>query len=312
MIEILVPALGLLLGLALLVRGSDFFVDGAKAVGGAFGMSPFAIGVLIVGFGTSLPEFASSFAAAMGGATDVAIANVIGSNITNILLIVGLATFIGGALHIKQNLLTSELPVFAIATIHVVFALRDGILDRLESLLLLGTFCAYLWYLFVESRHEDGVERRGEGRVSPRHIGLLAGGLVLLIVGAKISVDMIEQLGVVLAIPAGLISITVLAIGTSLPELMVTVRSAIKKEHEVAIGNIFGSNAFNALFVLSVPGLLRPLQADMLTMELGLPIMIAASLILFVAGLSRRVHRWEGFMMLAFFAFFIAKLTVYL
>lgn len=312
MLEIIIPTLSLILGLAILVRGADYFVDGAKAIGSAFGMSAFAVGVLIVGFGTSLPEFASSFAAVLNGATDVAIANVVGSNITNILLIVGLATCIGGALHVKQNLLTSELPVFAIATLHVVFSLRDGTLDRLEALLLLCTFFAYLWYLFVESRKGEKQRSEGEKRVHTRHITLLVGGLTLLIVGATISVDMIEQLGVVLNVPGGLISITVLAIGTSLPELMVTVRSAFRNEHEVAIGNIFGSNVFNALFVLGVPGLLTPLVADQITMELGLPIMVAASLILFIAGLSGRVHRWEGLMMLAFFVFFIAKLTVYL
>jgi cation:H+ antiporter len=310
--EIIIPILGLLVALAVLVRGADVFVDGATALGGALGMSSFAIGVLIVGFGTSLPEFASSFAAVLQGSTDIAIANVVGSNITNVLLIVGLTTIIGGAIYIKQDLLKTELPVFFIATTHVVFSLRDGVIDRLESVLLLGTFAAYVWYLFVESRNgtSEGQDQRPPIRM--QSIGFIIGGLAALILGAKISVDMIERLGEALSIPVGLISITVLAIGTSLPELFVSVRAALRKEVDLAIGNIFGSNAFNALFVIGIPGLLMPLTADTITMELGLPVMIAASLILVIAGLSTRIMRWEGIMMLMFFAFFIAKLTVYL
>jgi cation:H+ antiporter len=309
--EILIPIIGLILGLVVLVRGADIFVDGATSIGRSLGMSQFIVGVLIVGFGTSLPEFASSFAAALGGATDIAIANVIGSNITNVLLIVGLTTIIGGTLYIKQDLIQTELPVFFIATTHVVFSLRDGVIDRLEAALLLSTFGAYVWYLLAQSGDKDG-DGAARPPIRMHSIGYIIGGLAALIVGAKISVNMITELGELLAIPVGLISITVLAIGTSLPELFVSVRAALRNELDLAIGNIFGSNAFNALFVLGIPGILMPLQADTITMELGLPVMIAASLILVIAGLSRRIMRWEGIMMLMFFAFFIIKLAVYL
>ncbi len=310
--EILISVIGLIISLGVLIRGADLFVDGAKSLGGAFGMSAFAIGVLIVGFGTSLPEFATSLLAAMNGMTEITIANVVGSNITNILLIVGITTLVGGAIYVKQDLLQSELPVFFIATTHVIFSLRDGIIDRLEAFLLLGTFAAYVWYLLVESRKGAEDERGANTPIKRESIGYVIGGLAALIVGALFSINMIERLGAALSVPVGLVSITVLAIGTSLPELFVSVRAAMKKELDLAIGNIFGSNVFNLLFVLGIPGVIVPLRADTITMELGVPVLIAASLILFVTGLSKRIMRWEGIMMLMFFGFFMIKLSAFL
>lgn len=314
--EIALWSLGLLASLFILVRGADAFVDGAKEAGASFGLSKFIIGVLIVGFGTSLPEFASSFAAALKGATDIAIANVVGSNITNILLIVGLTSFFGGTIIIRQDLIRTELPVFFIATTHFIVSLWDGVIDQVESLLLLGTFAAYVWYLVTKPEEHEGsevVETASERtKVTLRSVLLIVGGLVALLIGAKFSVDMIENIGGALAVPVGLISITVLAIGTSLPELFVSVRAALKKEHELAIGNIFGSNAFNALFVIGVPGVLAPLTADTIVMQLGIPVLLASSAILFVSGLSKRIMRWEGVMLLIFFAFFMAKLSAFL
>lgn len=141
-------AIFLAVALFVLVRGADLFVVGAKQMGASLGMSKFAIGVLIVGFGTSLPELASSIAAALEGATEIVIANVVGSNITNILLVVGILATLGGRISIKRDLIKTELPIFFIATAHFLAVVYDGYVDRLEAVLLLGTFCAYMWYLF--------------------------------------------------------------------------------------------------------------------------------------------------------------------
>ena len=148
----------LLVSLFVLIRGADVFVVGAKQMGASLGMSKFAIGVLIVGFGTSLPELASSIAAALEGATAIVIANAVGSNITNILLVVGVLAAIGGRISIKRDLIKTELPIFFIATAHFLAVIYDGVVDRLEGILLMGTFAAYMWYLFVEAREEDSVE----------------------------------------------------------------------------------------------------------------------------------------------------------
>jgi len=311
MFEIIIPTLTLILAIFLLIKGADAFVDGAKQIGLSMGMSSFAIGVFIVGMGTSLPEFTSSLIAVLRGETAIVVANVVGSNITNILMVVGICSVIGGTILIKQDLLRSELPVFFIASAHFLLALWDGVIDRVEALLLLGTFLAYMWYIFIESRrggeadNEVPIERP---KIKHKSIIQVVLGLAGLLIGAKYSIDMIVHIGDFFSVPVTLISITVLAIGTSLPELFVSIQAIIKKENELSIGNIFGSNAFNMLLVIGVPGLIMPLVADPIVMELGLPVLLAASAIFFVSGLSKRIMRWEGIMMLLFFAFFIVKL----
>ena len=148
----------LVIALFALVRGSGMFVTGAKQVGASLGMSQFTIGVLIIGFGTSLPEFASSVAAAIQGSTEIVVANAVGSNITNILLIVGMLAVVGGGVIIKRDLIKTELPVFFISTTLFVAIVFDGSVDRIEALLLLGTFASYVWYLFVDSGVDDSAE----------------------------------------------------------------------------------------------------------------------------------------------------------
>lgn len=298
-----------------LVRGAGMFVTGAKQVGASLGMSQFAIGVLIVGFGTSLPEFASSVAAALDGSTEIVLANAIGSNITNILLIVGLLAVVGGGVVIKRDLLKSELPVFFTSTTLFVAIVFDGSVDRIEAVLLLGTFAAYVWSLFFEQRSENPdqqSEKSDRPRLEAKSLAYIVTGIVAVLVGANYTVDMVVNIATALSVPLGLVSIGAIALGTSLPELFVSMKSIRDGEAELAIGNIFGSNAFNMLIVVSVPALITPLLADEVVMELGLKILMAASAIFFVTGLAQRVMRWEGLMMLLFFSFFIAKLASFI
>ena len=301
----------LVIALFALVRGSGLFVTGAKQVGSSLGMSQFAIGVLIVGFGTSLPEFASSVAAAISGSTEIVIANAVGSNITNILLIVGTLAVVGGGVIIKRDLLKTELPVFFISTTLFIAIVFDGSVDRIEALLLLGTFAAYVWYLFVESDSEkpaEAMKENNRSRMETKSIVYIVIGVAAVLVGAHYTVEMVVNIATALSVPVGLVSIGAIALGTSLPELFVSLRSIKDGEAELAIGNIFGSNAFNMLIVVSVPALITPLVADEVVMDLGLKILMVASAIFFVLGLARHVMRWEGMMMLLFFLFFVAKL----
>ena len=302
----------LAIALVALVHGAGMFVTGAKQVGAALGMSKFAIGVLIVGFGTSLPEFASSVAAALDGSTEIVIANVVGSNITNILLVVGMLAVVGGGVVIKRDLLKTELPVFFIATTLFIAIVFDGSVDRIEALLLLGTFFAYVWYLFVDSRKDEPVkqaEKTNTPKLEPKSFAYIAIGIAAVLVGAHFTVDMVVKIATAFSVPLGLVSIAAIALGTSLPELFVSLRSIKDGEAELAIGNIFGSNAFNMLIVVSVPALITPLVADEVVMDLGIKILMAASAIFFVTGLAKQVMRWEGLMMLMFFLFFGAKLV---
>lgn len=298
-----------------LIRGADTFVVGAKQMGASLGMSKFAIGVLIVGFGTSLPELASSVAAALNEETAIVIANAVGSNITNILLIVGVLAALGGRIVIKRDLIKTELPIFFISTAHFIAVVYDGTVDRLEGVLLMGTFCAYMWYLFVEAKQEDDVKLAGMSR-RPRlewqSLAFISLGIFFVLVGANYTVEMVINIANALKVPIGLISIAAIALGTSLPELFVSLQALKTGESELAIGNIFGSNAFNMLVVVGLPALIIPLHADEVVMQLGLGILLAASAIFFVNGLARQIMRWEGMMMLLFFAFFMLKLVAFL
>jgi len=303
---------GILIGaLFVLIRGADLFVEGAKRIGAHFGMSSFAIGVLIVGLGTSLPELASSLAAVLAGSTEIVIANAVGSNITNILLIVGILAMLGGPVIIGKNLLKTELPIFTIATIHFVLSVYDGVIDRIEALLLVATLVAYLWYLLSpanDAKDEAKVEVI-RNKPTVKDIVFVITGIAAVLLGAHYTVQMAVNIATGLSVPLGLVSIGAIAIGTSLPELFVSLQAIKNKEVDLAIGNIFGSNAFNILLVVGLPGLIAPLVAGEVVMQLGLMVMVAASMILFVTGLARQIQKWEGVMMLIFFAFFMVKLV---
>ncbi len=303
------------LGAALfvLIRGADMFIDAARDCGQALGMSTFAIGVFIVGFGTSLPELASSLAAALQGTTELVVATVVGSNMTNILLIIGVMAVLAGRVVIQQELLKTELPLFVISQCLLVAVVIDGVVDRIEAVFLLVLFAAYVWYVLVEAKNGDGEADAAKlPKLQLMTMVMMALGLAAVLIGAKYTVTMVVNIATALAVPVGLVSITAVAIGTSLPELFVTLR-AIRAQHtELAMGNIFGSNTFNALVVVGIPGLLIPLTVDSVVMQLGLWYMIAASFMIFVVGLSRQVMRWEGLMMLIFFTFFLFKLSVFM
>ncbi len=315
MIEIAVWSIFLVIALFVLVRGADLFVVGAKQMGASLGMSKFAIGVLIVGFGTSLPELASSIAAVLNGASEIVVANVVGSNITNIFFVVGILAAFSGRIIIKRDLIKTELPVFFIATVQFVAVVYDGTVDRIEALLLLGTFSAYMLYLFGEAKREDSVDLTHVGRrphLEFRSVVFIILGIVAVLLGAKFTIDMVVNIADALNIGKEIVSIFAIAIGTSLPELFVSIQALRTGEAELAIGNIFGSNAFNMLMVVGVPGVIAPLIVGDVVMTVGLPIVIAASLIFFVNGLARQILRWEGIMMLIFFAFFMVKLIAFI
>lgn len=304
-----------------LIKGADLFIEGARQIGIRLGMSAFAVGVLIVGMGTSLPELTASLAAVWSGIPDIVIANAVGSNVTNILLVVGVLAFFGGRIIIHQNLIKTELPIFVISTIHFGASVYDGVVDRIEAVLLLATFGAYLWYIIYESKHDpdgDGVpdnddqtelntKIRQQSIVKPVLISIF--GLIALVAGAKFTIDMAVDIATGLSIPVAFISITAIAIGTSLPELVVTIQAIRNKQTEMGVGNIFGSCAFNMLIVVGLPALIVPQIAAPVVMDLGLAIMLVASAILFVSGLARQIMRWEGLMMLIFFVFFMVKLV---
>ncbi len=305
----------LVISLATLIKGADFFVNGAKSIGLKMGMSPFAIGVIIVGMGTSLPELASSIAAVFQNQTTVVLANVVGSNIANILLIVGVMALLSRKIVIRRDLLKSELPLFVIATAHFLFIISDGVVNKIESFLLLGTFLAYLWYIIKEPPSDIEIsedKKEKENNNIFKSIGIILIGLIGIIAGAHFTVYSSIELASLVGIPLSVVTILGIAVGTSLPELMVSVSAVKSGDADLAIGNIFGSNAINMLLVVGIPALITNLYADEVVMELGVSILLAASVIFFVHGLSRRLMRWEGAMLLLFFIFFVIQLFNYI
>lgn len=318
-----------ILSTAMLVKGADWLIVSAEKIGLALGLSPFIVGVTIVGIGTSFPELISSLVATFKGVTDVVAANAVGSNIANILLIVGISAIIGRRLVVTKSLIDLDLPLLAISTVLLLGIVWDKQITFGESLLMLATYGIYLLYTILH-KDTDGAEgiteilpSRQERRkhiivrekekftrpkLAVKDFMLLAVGILGLVFGAKYLIDALINLSTILNVATGVIAITAVAVGTSLPELLVSAKAAFRKKSEVALGNIFGSNVFNALVVIGLPGLFRTLSVDSQTFTIGVPVMALATFLFVISGISRRIHIWEGAFYLSVYILFIAKL----
>lgn len=318
-----------IVSLGALVKGADWLIASAEKIGLAFGLSPFIVGVTIVGVGTSFPELISSFVAVFKDVPDVVAANAIGSNIANILLIVGVSAVIGRRLIVTKSLIDLDLPLLAISTVLLLGIVWDKQITFGESILMLVTYGVYLLYTVLHKDTEDSGEiaeflpSRQERR---KHIAahkkeeftrpklvtkdfiLLVIGILGLVFGAKYLIDALVNLSAMLNIATGVIAITAVAVGTSLPELLVSAKAALQKKSEIALGNIFGSNVFNALVVIGLPGLFRVLPVDNQIFTIGVPTMALATLLFVISGISRRIHMWEGAFYLLVYVLFVAKL----
>lgn len=318
--------------LALLVKGADWLLDGAEKIGLAAGLSPFIVGVTIVGLGTSFPELISGIVATSAGVAEFATAGAVGSNIANILLILGIAALVGRRLVVSKSLIDLDLPLLAISTVLLLGVLWDRQVTLLEAIILIVTYCIYFGYSLLH-KHDDKeqeevyseigsvkeikktqVEKKiikkipARPKLTVKDFVLVIVGMIALAIGAKYVVDSVSEISLALNISPGIIAITAVAFGTSLPELIVSVKAALKKKPEVAIGNIFGSNIFNSLLVIGIPGIFANLTVDEQTFMLGLPAMALATLLFVISGISRRIHVWEGAMYLMVYVLFITKL----
>lgn len=305
-----------LISLAALIKGADWLIASSEKIGLALGLSPFIVGVTIVGVGTSFPELVSSLVAVYRGVTDVVAANAIGSNIANIFLIVGLSALIGKRLVVTKNLIDIDLPLLAISTVLLLGVVWDRQITFGESLLLLITYGIYLLYTILHKETDDSgrvLENLPEENIirpklTTKDFLLLILGILGLVFGAQYLIEALINLSSILNVATGVIAITAVAIGTSLPELLVSAKAALQKKSEVALGNIFGSNVFNALVVIGLPGIFGNLAVDNETSSIGVPAMAVATLLFVISGISRRIHMWEGAMFLAAYILFMAKI----
>lgn len=297
-----------IVSLALMVKSADWLLQSSEKIGLAIGLTPFIIGVTIVAFGTSFPELISSIAAVIQDVPEIVTANAIGSNIANIFLVVGFAAVFGKKLVVSKSLIDLDLPLLALSTAIFMVMAWDGMVTIPEAIFLLLTYGVYLAFSVVYKQDTDKKEPIDKPKITDRDILLLFIGIIGLALGAKYLIDSIVSLSTLLNIGTSVIAITAVAVGTSLPELLVSVKAAKSGKSEVALGNVFGSNVFNPLVVVGIPGIFANLPVSEATMAIGFPFLILATIIFVISGISKRVHFQEGVLYLLLYILFIIKL----
>lgn len=300
----------LAIGLVLLVIGADLLVKGAARLAASFGIPTLVIGLTVVAFGTSAPELAVSVKAAFAGEAELAIANVVGSNIANILLILGASALIL-PLAISKQLIRQDVPIMVTLSALVLLMALDGSLQKYEAAILTVGLFAYTWFLFWQGKKQgvQSVDEEVEEMLSTSHPAWQSGlfvvvGLALLVFGSGFLVDSAVQLASAWGVSEAVIGLTIVAVGTSMPEMVTSIVAAVKGERDIAVGNVVGSNIFNILCVLGLSGLVSPtpLLAGAQLSQMDIPVMLAVAALcvpLFFAGAI--LNRIEGALFLTLY-----------
>ena len=308
MIELLLVIVLIIISLFVILKGADYLVDGASDFARWLEVSPILVGLTVVAFGTSLPELMVSLFAALNGSPDLSIGNIIGSNIFNILVIIGISAMFK-PLAVRSRTLIYEFPFLIISAFLLlilgmnwfIFQEQTYSLTRFDGIIFLLIFAFFLLYVFTTARSEQkkvhrqfAAEYKNKNSLWKNSL-LIVGGLAALIVGGKIFVMNAEKLAQLAGMSEAFIGLTIAAIGTSLPELATSAVAAWKKQSDIAIGNIVGSNIFNILFVLGITSLIKPIPINpaMLATD-GIVMVVASLLFLVFATRDRKVVRWEG------------------
>jgi len=305
------PIIALISGLALLVWSADRFVEGSASTARYFGMPPLLIGMVVVGFGTSAPEMVVSVLAASQGNSGIALGNVYGSNITNIALILGLTALLS-PIAVHSQVLRKELPILTGVTALAAWQVWDGEITRMDALVMLVLFGGLMVWTIREGmeKKDDALGSQMEKELEvqampiPRAVFWLVAGLLLLIVSSRILVWGAVEIAHIFGISDLIIGLTVVAVGTSLPELASSIIAVRKGEHDIALGNILGSNLFNILAVLGIAGIISPMKVGPEVLSRDILVMSVLTLSLFFIGFgfrgsSGRINRFEGGALLA-------------
>ncbi|MEH6470870.1 MAG: calcium/sodium antiporter [Halopseudomonas sp.] len=313
--EMLLAVVAILVGFVILIWSADRFVTGAAATAKNLGMSPMLIGLTVVSLGTSAPEMLVSGIASYTDAGGLAIGNILGSNIANIGLVLG-ATALIAPLPVKTGLMRKELPLLLAVTVGAGLALLDGELDRVDgTLLAIGLVITLILFARFQ-RYADPEEVKHEEEELPempqgRAILWLLIGLVLLAASSRLLVWGATDIATALGVSDLIIGLTIVAIGTSLPELAASITSAIKGHHDIAIGNVVGSNIFNLLAVMAIPGLIHPISFDseVLWRDYGVMMLFTLALLAFAYVMERgKVNRLEGCLLLTGYSGYLGLL----
>ena len=313
-----------IISLAVLIKASDYFTNSAEKIGLWLGMPTFFIGVTIVAIGTSLPELISSIIAVLNGTSEIVIGNVLGSNIANIFLILGIAGIIAKKeLKLSRSLLHVDIPFLLGTSFLLAIMIWDTVFTFVEGLILLFVLVIYSIYLIKSREHPDKEVRkqlRGvKGELANHSINKSTKGLplkvwIILLVsligiyfGARFTVESVIELSTLLGIGSEIIAVSAIALGTSLPELAVTFSAAKKGKPEIAVGNVLGSNIFNTLAVMGIPALFGTLVIPSSMIYFSLPVMIIATLMFFFITINKEITKWEGWLLIVFYGLFIGK-----
>lgn len=308
----LVPILALVFGLGALIWGADRFVIGAASTARYFGMPALLIGMLIVGFGTSAPELLVSGIASYQGNSGLALGNVYGSNIANIALILGLTAVIS-PIAVKSTVLRIELPILTLVTLGAVWQILDFKVSRTDAIVLLIVFAAWVgWSLWTSAKSpKDALGEEIEAELAAQDLPIrksvfwLIVGLVVLTVSSRVLVWGAVEIATSLGVSDLIIGLTILAIGTSLPELASSIMATRRGEHDIALGNVLGSNLFNTLAVVGLAGLIGEIDCDRTLLTRDVPVMLGLTFLLFVFGYGfrgpGRINRFEGLILLTIF-----------
>ncbi|MBP5485416.1 MAG: calcium/sodium antiporter [Alphaproteobacteria bacterium] len=306
----LISFLLLVIGFVLLVRGADTFVDGAVSIARRFNIPPIVIGTTLVAIGTSAPEAAISITAAIAGSEGVSIGNIIGSNITNIFLILGLTAVIA-ALPIRKNTKFYELPfVGAITLLLCLVGFWFGEISRITAMAFLTLFVGFIIYTIVIAKKSNEPTEDYKKIPMVETIVMIVAGIAALVIGSNLTVDSATDIATRFGVSDRVIGLTLVAIGTSLPELVVCVAAALKREYDMAVGNIVGSNIFNILFVLGTTAAISPLPFEHAFVIDGLVALLAIIMLMIFVARRSRLSRMGGILFLITYAGYVAWLVV--
>lgn len=315
--QILLSIIAIVIGFALLVWGAERFVHGAAAIANNFGVSPLIIGLTVVGIGTSAPEILISAISSFQGNPSLAVGNALGSNITNIALVLGI-TAIVMPLTVRSETLRREYPIMFIIMLLALVLVADRFLGVVDGIILiLGLFVMLYWMIQQgKKQSSDPMEQEFEQEIPEISNKVaffwFAVGLIILVASSRGLVWGSVNIAKAAGISDLVIGLTIVAIGTSLPELAASIMSALKKEHDIAIGNIIGSNMFNMLVVFGIPGLVSPHIIEPSILERDFPFMIGLSIALFIMAYGfkgeGRINRFEGGLLLAGYFSYMAVL----
>ncbi len=306
------------IGFIMLIKGADMLVDGSIGISRRFGISDIVIGLTIVSFGTSAPELVVNLIASVNGNSEIAIGNILGSNIANILLILGIASVIY-PLSVKKNTTYKEIPFALLASLVILFLANDMLFDSTakaglstgDGVVLLGFFAIFLYYIVTISKDDKNEVSTEEVMKLPKAILWILIGLTGLVVGGNWIVEGAIDIATQFGVSQSLIGLTVIAIGTSLPELATSAVAAYKKNTDIAIGNVVGSNIFNIFWILGISAVINPIPV-LQRSNIDFAVNILASVLLFAflfIGKKHILQRWQGVAFIIFYLIYVSYLV---